>query len=140
MSIGPPTTPILKISLIKNWRFWVYLFFIAIAAFVSQVAEWTHLKYADDWLLIYAILAAIGFACIEYFISVPTNRLGHGIGVNYSQLQVIWTSFQLIAHGLICYYYFNEFNTWSLVVYVFLFIAILISFFLTPKGEHSVNP
>jgi len=117
----------------SKWEFWVYLFFIAIAAFMSQVAEWTHLKYAKDWMLILAILAAIGFAVIEYFISVPTNRLGHSVGVNYSQLQVIWTSFQLISHGLLCYFYFKEFNMWSLVVYLFLFIAILISFFLTPK-------
>lgn len=114
MSTKPQMTT--TTTLTTNPKFWAYLFFIAIAAGMSQVAEWTHLKYADNWLLIYAILAAIGFACIEYFISVPTNRLGHSIGINYSQLQVIWTSFQLIAHGLICYYYFQEFRAmWILI-------------------------
>jgi uncharacterized protein (DUF486 family) len=113
-------------------KFWLYLFFILIAAFISQVAEFTHLKYAQNWLVIYAILTSISFAVAEYFISVPANRYAYNnqeLQLSYNQIQTIWNTLQILCNGLIGYFYFQKFS-WNIgVSYVFLFLAVVIAFY-----------
>jgi len=57
-------------------RWSLYLLSIALAAFLSQLAEWAHLTYAADWSWLAAVATALSLAVPEYLVSVASNRLG----------------------------------------------------------------
>lgn len=87
----------------------------------------------NDWPLIFIILASWGVALIEYFFSVPANRIGselNGGPLTLIQLKVIQEAISLTVFTIIAITIFKteSFKINHIISFLFLILAVYFAF------------
>lgn len=101
----------------------VYLLCATLAAAVSQLAEWSHLRLAKHLPWHQAVALALSLGIMEYLVNVPAQRLGYKLTHSYFYLSLYWSMAQTSSNILVTVALLGEWPTWQVGLGLVLSVA-----------------